>query len=226
MDTTLTREQVDRPGNTGPRANRLITDYLDDAAAAAPDKPAAIDSRGRITYGELKRLSDRAALGLLELGIAPGDVVSYQLPNWNEFLVLHYAVTRIGAVNNPLIPIYRDRELGFMVGLAKSKLVVVPQQFRGYDYPEMIERLRPGWPACENVLVVDGPSWREFIDTPWEERRDLAELAALRPDPDDVTLLIFTSGTTGEPKGVMHTQTRCSRPTPRCRSGSGWARRV
>ncbi len=205
MDTTLTREQVDRTGSTGPRANRLITDFLDEAATATPDKPAAIDSRGRITYGELKRLSDRAALGLLELGIAPGDVVSYQLPNWTEFLVLHYAVSRIGAVNNPLIPIYRDREVGFMVGLAKSKLVVVPQQFRGYDFPAMIERLRPDWPACENVLVVDGPSWREFIDTPWEERRDPAELAALRPDPDDVTLLIFTSGTTGEPKGVMHT---------------------
>ena len=61
------------------------------------------------------------------------------------------------------------------------------------------------------MLVVDGqpgdanPSWEAFIGTPWEERRDPAELAALRPDPNDVTLLMFTSGTTGEPKGVMHT---------------------
>ena len=172
---------------------------------------AAIDARGRTTYGELKRLADRAAPGLLELGIGPGHVVSYQLPNWTEFLILHYAVTRIGAVNNPLIPIYRDRELSFMVGLAKSKLIVVPQEFRGYDYPAMVERLRGDWPQLEHVLVVDGrrtetqSSWQEFIATPWEQRRDPAGLAALRPDPNDVTLLIFTSGTTGEPKGVMHT---------------------
>ena len=94
------------------------------------------------------------ALGLLELGVRPGDVVSYQLPNWTEFLVLHHAATRIGAVNNPLIPIYRDREVGFMVGLAESKVLVVPQEFRGYDYPAMVERLRPQWPALQHVLVV------------------------------------------------------------------------
>jgi cyclohexanecarboxylate-CoA ligase len=205
MDTIVTRDRIDLYTSQGFWQNRLITDCLDEVAGATPDKVAAVDARGQLTYGELKRLSDRAALGLLELGIAPGDVVSYQLPNWTEFLVLHYAVSRIGAVNNPLIPIYRDREVGFMVGLAKSKLIVVPQQFRGYDYPAMVERLRGGWPALENVLVVDDPSWQTFIDTPWEERRDPADLAALRPDPNDVTLLIFTSGTTGDPKGVMHT---------------------
>jgi len=211
FETILTAEQVEKYTAQGLWTGQVITDFLDEVAAATPDKLAAIDARGQITYGELKRLSDRAALGLLELGVRPGDVVSFQLPNWIEFLVVHFAVTRIGAVNNPLIPIYRDREVGFMVALAQSKVIVVPQEFRGYDYPGMVDRLRGDWPALEHVLVVDGPttagrtSWQEFIETPWEERRNPAELTALRPDANDVTLLIFTSGTTGEPKGVMHT---------------------
>jgi cyclohexanecarboxylate-CoA ligase len=211
FQTILTAEQVEKYTAEGLWAGRVITDFLDEVAATTPDKLAAIDARGEITYGELKQLSDRAALGLLELGVRPGDVVSFQLPNWIEFLVVHFAVSRIGAVNNPLIPIYRDREVGFMVALARSKVIVVPQEFRGFDYPGMVDRLRVDWPALEHVLVVDGPttesqtSWQTFIETPWEERRDPAELAALRPDANDVTLLIFTSGTTGEPKGVMHT---------------------
>jgi cyclohexanecarboxylate-CoA ligase len=211
FETILTAEQSAEFTAAGLWTGRVITDFLDDVAAATPDKLAAVDARGQITYAELKQRTDRAALGLLELGVGPGDVVSFQLPNWIEFLVVHYAATRIGAVSNPLIPIYRDREVGFMVGLARSKVIVVPQEFRGFDHLAMVERLRGGWPDLAHVLVVDGEttatqtSWAEFLDTPWEERRDPAGLAALRPDPDDVTLLIFTSGTTGEPKGVMHT---------------------
>ena len=155
-----TDEKIEDYLEQGHWTNEVITDRLDAVAAATPDRIAAIDPRGQLTYGELKRRSDRAALGLLELGVRPGDVVSYQLPNWTEFLVLHHAATRIGAVNNPLIPIYRDREVGFMVGLAESKVLVIPQEFRGYDYPAMVERLRPQWPALQHVLVV-GSSWEE-----------------------------------------------------------------
>jgi cyclohexanecarboxylate-CoA ligase len=211
FETILSPERIDQHTRDGFWVNRTITDYLDEAAAATPDKVAFIDPRRQITYAELRREVDRCALGLLELGVRPGDVVSFQLPNWIESVVLHYGATRIGAISNPLIPIYREREVGFMVGLARSKVIVVPSQFRGFDYPGMVDKLGVDWPALEHVLVVDGSpgqgtrSWAEFMATPWEERRDPAELAELRPDPNEVTLLIFTSGTTGEPKGVMHT---------------------
>lgn len=211
FETILTPDLVEEYTGQGLWVNRTITDFLDDVAAATPEKTAFIDPRGQVTYGQLKDQVDRCALGLLELGVAPGDVVSFQLPNWIEWIVVHYAASRIGAISNPLIPIYRQREVGFMVGLAKSKVIVVPSQFRGFDYVAMVDELRPGWPALEHVLVVDGKpdqgtaSWEDFMATPWESRRDPGSLAQLRPDPNDVTLLIFTSGTTGEPKGVMHT---------------------
>jgi cyclohexanecarboxylate-CoA ligase len=211
FETILTQDQIDEYTRAGFWVDRTITDFLDDVAERTPEKVAFVDPRRQITYGELRQQVDRCALGLLELGVEPGDVVSFQLPNWIEWVVLHYAATRIGAISNPLIPIYRQREVGFMVGLARSKVIVVPSQFRGFDYVEMVDELKSGWPALEHVLVVDGgpgqgtQSWEDFMATPWESRRDPASLPPLRPDPNEVTLLIFTSGTTGEPKGVMHT---------------------
>ena len=196
FETILDDELIE--ANAGFWVNRTITDHLDEVAAATPDKTAFTDSRRAITYAALKAEVDRCALGFLDLGVRPGDVVSFQLPNWIEWVVVHFAASRIGAISNPLIPIYREREVGFMVGLAKSKVLVVPETFRGFDHAAMAERLRPQWPDLEHVLVV-GSTWDEFTAAPREERE------FPRPDPNDVTLLIFTSGTTGEPKGVMHT---------------------
>ena len=152
FDTILNKEYVEKYQSIWP--NRTIIDYLKDAIAKDPEKLAIFDKKSRYTYGELGRLVDRVALGLLELGIRKGDVISIQLPNWNEFIILHYAATRIGAITNPLIPIYRDREIGYMVGTVESKMIVIPDQFRGYDYPAMINRLSHQWPSVEHVYVV------------------------------------------------------------------------
>lgn len=209
FETILTEEYVKSYQSKWP--NKIILDYLKDAIAKDPEKLAIMDKKSRYTYRELGRMVDRVALGLLELGLKKEDVISIQLPNWNEFVILHLAATRIGAITNPLVPIYRDREIGYMVGMVESKMIVVPDQFRGFNYPRMIERLLPQWPAMKHIFILgnDVPTgmkpFSSLLEEPWEERKDPAELDKIKLNPNELTEIIFTSGTTGEPKGVMHT---------------------
>jgi len=196
--------------------DRLITERLDEVAAAQPDRVALVDHNsvtGRATtlsYRQLKRLSARMALGLAALGVQPGQVVAFQLPNWWQFTALYLACVRIGAVANPLMPIFRERELRFMLGFAEAQVIVVPRTFRDFDYPAMIEGLRGELPALRHVLVLEhgphGSAEAALLTRRWEDEQDGEALfRERRPAPDDVTELQYTSGTTGEPKGVMHT---------------------
>jgi len=208
--TLLTESQARTFKENGYWIDRLIIDYADDTAQRTPDKVAIIDARGSCTFAELRDLSIRCALGLLSLDIGKDDVVSLQLPNWREWTILHLAATRIGAITNPIVPIFRDRELGYMLRLAETRLLAVPGRFRKFEYGPMALGLKADLPGLEHILVVDGSapegtmSWAEFVAIPWEERIDPSVLDGMRPAPDRVTELIFTSGTTGDPKGVLH----------------------
>lgn len=197
--------------------NRLLCDYLDDACAANPDAVAIIEHRAatgddtRVTLRELHALSVRFACGLAQMGVARGDVVAVQLPNWWHYAALHVACVRIGAIINPLMPIFRERELEFMLGFAEARVLVVAQEFRGFNYPEMVATIRPALPHLEHVLVVGGEDpatafEQVLVERAWETEIDPAVLFRdRRPDPNDVTEIMYTSGTTGQPKGVMHT---------------------
>ena len=186
--------------------NRTLLDHLARAVAAAPDKVAVVATRSetgavrRISYRDLDHMSGAVAGALAARGVGHGDVVSFQLPNWWEFTVLHLACLKLGAVSNPLMVIFRERELTFMLGLARSKVLVVPASFRGFDYPAMVAGIRSDLPDLAHVFVAGGTGEDTF-----DQLLDGAPQPPAALSPDDVIQLLYTSGTTGEPKGVMHT---------------------
>jgi acyl-CoA synthetase (AMP-forming)/AMP-acid ligase II len=177
-----------------------LWELLERRVAATPDAPMAIDQDGRsLTFAQYRTEAERAAAGLARLGIGEGDVVSWQLPTWLESLVLVAALSRIGAVQNPMLPIYRQREVGFVCRQAQSRLLVVPGTWRGFDFEAMAREVASGLPGLE-VLVADRA-------LPQGDPATLPAPPAAPADPADLPVrwYYYTSGTTADPKGARHT---------------------
>ena len=217
IESQLSPKLVQQAKAGGYWHNKTLLDFLDEVAPSRLDKVAVTDLNSMtgqattLSYRQLLRLSRRIALGLAALGVERGDVVSYQLPNWWQFVALHLACLRIGAVTNPVMPIFRHRELTFMLGLAESKVMIVPREFRGFDHAAMLREIQPALPQLKHIFAIGGEGEmsfeKHFIERRWEQGTPNADqlLAERRLHPDDVLQLLYTSGTTGEPKGALHT---------------------
>ena len=208
LDPTISEARAREMRQEGHWRDIPLLRYFDQTVAAKPDLTAIIDCREgapahKLSYRELDRLSRRVAANLWAMGVRRGDVVAFQLPNWWEFVALHMGCLRIGAASNPLMPIFRERELSFMLDYAKPKVVVVPKLFRKFDHEAMVKALAPSLPAMQRLIAVGGSGPDSFEATLLAE--DTPEAPDQNMGPDEVVQLLYTSGTTGMPKAVMHT---------------------
>jgi non-ribosomal peptide synthetase component E (peptide arylation enzyme) len=206
FETRLTPALIDRYTRSGHWGTETFHSILARRAAAHPDRVAVIDHRARVTYDQLLRRVDDVAAGLHDLGVGAGDVVTIQLPNWAEFAYVFFACERVGAVANQIGPDYRSREVEYILRFSESRAYVCPASFRGFDYVAMIDELRPRLPELRSVCVLGGGGGAGTVrlDDLIDGKRRAAGFRPVQMGANDVMRMAFTSGTTGNPKGVTH----------------------
>ncbi|ANP55721.1 acyl-CoA synthetase (AMP-forming)/AMP-acid ligase II [Streptomyces griseochromogenes] len=171
-------------------ATRTLWELVDRRARLTPDRPVLLQDDRRLSFGELRARAERVAAGLYGMGVRPGTVVAWQLPTRIETALLSFALARLGAVQSPVIPFYRDREVGFALRESRAEFFAVPGVWRGHDHTEMARRL-----GAKGVFEA-------YDDLP---DGDPSVLPAPPAEGTSVRWIYWTSGTTSDPKGVLHT---------------------
>ncbi|MDV7218662.1 class I adenylate-forming enzyme family protein [Streptomyces prunicolor] len=173
-------------------SSRTLWELVARRADLTPDRPVFLQDDRALSFSELRDRSERVAAGLYGMGVRPGAVVAWQLPTRIETALLSFALARLGAVQTPVIPFYRDREVGFALRESKAEYFAVPGTWRGFDYAEMARRLdaKGIFEAYDGTQLPDG---------------EPALLPAPPTDGTSVRWIYWTSGTTSDPKGVLHT---------------------
>jgi acyl-CoA synthetase (AMP-forming)/AMP-acid ligase II len=184
-------------------ADKTVADYCDELLVSTPDRVLVVDREREFTVRQLHGDAGKLARALIHRGYRPGDTISFQLPNWHEAVVINLAAAMAGLVIHPIAPMYRSLDVGFMLRDCRSKLIFVPGVFRNFDHAEMMRQMMPTLESpIEVVTVRAAPAEFASYETLIADAVDGPALP--RTDPDAVKIIMYTSGTTGRPKGVLH----------------------
>ncbi len=179
---------------------------LERSVARFPDKEALVFKDVRQTYAQLDRQANALALKLVELGVGKGDTVAINIPNWIEFVWSFVAATRVGAVAVPLSTRYREQEITHILRDSCAKVLITVSSFNRFDYLPLIESIRPDLSDLHHVIALGAGGGPDVLplesiltgEEPLPSPSPFAEVSG-----SDTAAILYTSGTTGKPKGVM-----------------------
>lgn len=183
-----------------------ITDFWDRNAALYPDKEAIVDSRARLTWRQAKQQIDRVALGLIEMGFHRDEVIAFQLYNCVEVFTLRLACQKAGIIPATMMPTFRHAEVEAILRRTKARGMVIPREYRKFDFFQMVQEVRPRLPDLKHIFVIgdDAPagtiSINKMIQRPLEGAYPSDYLERTKIGPYEVGSVMTTSGTTGLPK--------------------------
>ncbi len=174
---------------------KSVSELIERRAAASPNKVMLCAGEREMTFVQYRDAVEVAAAGWAALGVDEGDHVSWQLPTWIESAVLVGALCRLGAIQNPMLPIYRQKEIGFITGQLGTKLLITPSTWNNFNYHELASSI-----VGDSAVIAD--SWNPDGDP--STLPPMPKVFDNRGD-DPVRWVFYTSGTTSDPKGAQHT---------------------